>query len=216
MKVFAHRGFSSKFPEATRASFEGAIEIGADGLECDIRLTKDQIPVCFHDRNLKRIAGVSKPVAKLTLRELQEVTDITTLRELIELANKKDKELLIETKHPSRFGRGVENAVLSEIEGKSKITVMSFSLFAVLWLRKKICSTGYVVAHRWRLLFIPTEIVAIDFKLFNRSRWARKRLTKKIVYLWTVNDVKKIKFPERIKGVISDKPDLPFFLLSSR
>ena len=216
MKVFAHRGFSHKYPEATRSAYEGAIEVNADGLECDIRLTKDQIPVCFHDRNLKRIAGVSKPVAKLTLRELQELTDVITLRELVKLADKKDKELLIETKHPSRFGRGVENAVLSEIEGKSKITVMSFSLLAVLWLRKRIRSTGYVVAHRWRLLFIPTEIVAIDFQLFNRSRWARKRLSKKIVFLWTINDVKEIKFPKKIEGVISDKPDLPFFLLSSR
>ena len=212
MKVFAHRGFSHKYPEATRSAYEGAIEVNADGLECDIRLTKDQIPVCFHDRDLKRIAGVSKPVAKLTLRELQELTDVITLRELIELADKNDKELLIETKHPSRFGRGVENAVLSEIEGKSKITVMSFSLFAVLWLRKKFRTTGYVVAHRWRLLFIPTEIVAIDFQLFNRSRWARKRLSKKIVFLWTINEVSEIKFSAQISGVITDKPNLPFRL----
>jgi glycerophosphoryl diester phosphodiesterase len=210
MKVFAHRGFSHKYPEATRSAYEGAIEVNADGLECDIRLTKDQIPVCFHDRNLKRIAGVSKPVAKLTLRELQELTDVITLRELVKLADKKDKELLIETKHPSRFGRGVENAVLSEIEGKSKITVMSFSLLAVLWLRKRIRSTGYVVAHRWRLLFIPTEIVAIDFQLFNRSRWARKRLSKKIVFLWTINEVSEVKITTQIKGVITDKPNLKF------
>ncbi|MFM9141832.1 MAG: glycerophosphodiester phosphodiesterase family protein, partial [Actinomycetota bacterium] len=41
MKVFAHRGFSHKYPEATRSAYEGAIEVNADGLECDIRLTKD-------------------------------------------------------------------------------------------------------------------------------------------------------------------------------
>ena len=216
MKVFAHRGFSHKFPEASRSAYEGAIEVNSDGLECDIRLTRDQFPVCFHDRNLKRTAGSSKAVAKLTLMELRELADVMTLRELVELAGKHGKELLIETKHPSKFGRTVEKKVLSEVEGKSNFTVMSFSLSAVLWLRKRISSTGYVIGHRWRLLFLPTDIVAIDYQLFNKSKWARKRLTNKMVYLWTVNDLKDVKHHERIKGVISDKPDLPFFLLGSR
>ncbi len=216
MKVFAHRGFSYKFPEASRSAYEGAIAVNADGLECDIRLTRDLIPVCFHDRNLKRIAGISKSVSKLSLKELRELTDVMTLGELITLASEHGKDLLIETKHPSIFGRTVEKKVLSEINGRNNCTVMSFSLFAVLWLRKRIRSTGYVIRHRWKLLIIPTEIVAIDYQLFNKSKWARRRLENKVVYLWTVNEVKEVKFPKRIKGVISDKPDLPFFLLGSR
>ncbi|MFM8385055.1 MAG: glycerophosphodiester phosphodiesterase, partial [Actinomycetota bacterium] len=48
MKIYAHRGFSYKYPEATRAAYQGAIEVGADGFECDVRLTKDGIAVCFH------------------------------------------------------------------------------------------------------------------------------------------------------------------------
>ena len=212
MKVFAHRGFSHKYPEATRSAYEGAIEVNADGLECDIRLTKDQIPVCFHDRNLKRIAGSSKLVSKLSLKELRDLTDVMTLGELVKLASEHGKDLLIETKHPSIFGRNVEKKVLAEINGKNNFTVISFSLLAVLWLRKRIRSTGYVVAHRWRLLFIPTEIVAIDFQLFDRSRWARKRLSKKIVFLWTINEVSEVKFSAQISGVITDKPNLPFRL----
>ena len=89
---------------------------------------------------------------------------------------------------------------------------MSFSLFAVLWLRKRIRSTGYVIRHRWRLLFLPTEIVAIDYQLFNKSKWARGILENKVVYLWTVNDVNDVKFVGQIKGVITDKPNLPFRL----
>ena len=212
MKVFAHRGFSYKFPEASRSAYEGAIAVNADGLECDIRLTRDLIPVCFHDRNLKRIAGFSKSVSKLSLQELRELTDIMTLGELITLASEHKKDLLIETKHPSIFRRTVEKKVLAEINGKNNCTVMSFSLFAVLWLRKRIRSTGYVIRHRWRLLFLPTEIVAIDYQLFNRSKWARRRLENKVVYLWTVNDVKDVKFVGQIKGVITDKPNLPFRL----
>jgi glycerophosphoryl diester phosphodiesterase len=212
MKVFAHRGFSYKFPEASRNAYEGAIAVNADGLECDIRLTRDLIPVCFHDRNLKRIAGISKSVSKLSLKELRELTDVMTLGELVKLASEHKKDLLIETKHPSIFRRTIEKKVFAEINGKNNCTVMSFSLFAVLWLRKRILSAGYVIGHRWRLLFLPTEIVAIDYQLFNKSKWARRRLENKVVYLWTVNDVKDVKFVGQIKGVITDKPNLPFRL----
>ena len=206
MKVIAHRGFSYKFPEASRSAYEGAIAVNADGLECDIRLTRDLIPVCFHDRNLKRIAGFSKSVSKLSLQELRELTDVMTLGELVKLASEHKKDLLIETKHPSIFRRTVEKKVLAEINGKNNCTVMSFSLFAVLWLRKRIRSTGYVIGHRWRLLFLPTEIVAIDYQLFNKSKWARRRLENKVVYLWTVNEVNDVKFVGQVKGVITDKP----------
>ena len=212
MKVFAHRGFSYKFPEASRSAYEGAIAVNADGLECDIRLTRDLIPVCFHDRNLKRIAGNIKSVSRLSLKELRELTDVMTLGELVKLASEHKKDLLIETKHPSIFRRTVEKKVLAEINGKNNCTVMSFSLFAVLWLRKRILSAGYVIGHRWRLLFLPTEIVAIDYQLFNKSKWARRRLENKVVYLWTVNDVKDVKFVGQVKGVITDKPNLPFRL----
>lgn len=212
MKVFAHRGFSYKFPEASRSAYEGAIAVNADGLECDIRLTRDLIPVCFHDRNLKRIAGNIKSVSRLSLKKLRELTDVMTLGELVKLASEHKKDLLIETKHPSIFRRNVEKKVLSEINGRNNCTVMSFSLFAVLWLRKRIRSTGYVIGHRWRLLFLPTEIVAIDYQLFNKSKWARRRLENKVVYLWTVNDVKDVKFVGQVQGVITDKPNLPFRL----
>ncbi|MBU6243303.1 MAG: hypothetical protein KGP06_04500, partial [Acidobacteria bacterium] len=195
-----------------RSAYEGAIAVNADGLECDIRLTRDLIPVCFHDRNLKRIAGNTKSVSKLSLKELRELTDVMTLGELIQLASKHKKDLLIETKHPSIFRRTVEKKVLAEINGENNCTVMSFSLFAVLWLRKRILSAGYVIGHCWRLLFLPTEIVAIDYQLFNKSKWVRRRLENKVVYLWTVNDVKDVKFVGQIKGVITDKPNLPFRL----
>ena len=212
MKVFAHRGFSYKFPEASRSAYEGAIAVNADGLECDIRLTRDLIPVCFHDRNLKRIAGNIKSVSRLSLKELRELIDVMTLGELVKLASEHKKDLLIETKHPSIFRRTVEKKVLAEINGKNNCTVMSFSLFAVLWLRKRILSAGYVIGHRWRLLFLPTEIVAIDYQLFNKSKWARRRLENKVVYLWTVNEVNDVKFVGQVKGVITDKPNLPFRL----
>ena len=50
MKIFAHRGFSHKFPEGSRAAYEGAVNAGADGFECDVRLIRSGEVICFHDR----------------------------------------------------------------------------------------------------------------------------------------------------------------------
>jgi glycerophosphoryl diester phosphodiesterase len=91
---------------------------------------------------------------------------------------------------------------------------MSFSLVAVLRLRKELDDVAYVIAHRWRLLFIPTKKVAIDVELLRKSNWARKRLANREILVWTVNEVSYAKMLRewKVVGVITDRPDLPFRL----
>ena len=209
MKIYAHRGFSYKYKESTLAAYQGAIDVGADGLECDVRLTKDKVPVCFHDRTTKRIAGVNRRVATLTLAQLREITDVLTLEELLDLATKTKREVLVETKHPVISGSRVEKIVVGL--GKSyRFTAMSFSLLAVLRFKRELDDVAYVVARRWRLLYLPTKKVAVDVELFVRSPWTRRRLQRREVLLWTVNDeglfaeAKKWK----VSGLITDRPDL--------
>jgi glycerophosphoryl diester phosphodiesterase len=209
MKIYAHRGFSNKYKEATLAAYQGAIDVGADGLECDVRLTKDKVPVCFHDRTTKRIAGVNRRVATLTLAQLREITDVLTLEELLDLATKTKREVLVETKHPVISGSRVEKIVVGL--GKSyRFTAMSFSLLAVLRFKRELDDVAYVVARRWRLLYLPTKKVAVDVELFVRSPWTRRRLERREVLLWTVND--EGLFAEakewKVAGLITDRPDL--------
>ena len=71
--VMAHRGSSAIAPENTLASFRRAIADGADILETDLHLTRDQVFVCIHDATLDRTAGVPGVVAELTLAELKQV-----------------------------------------------------------------------------------------------------------------------------------------------
>ncbi|MEY3347018.1 MAG: hypothetical protein RIR40_743 [Actinomycetota bacterium] len=216
MKIYAHRGFSSKFPEATLAAYQGAIEVGADGLECDIRLTREGIPVCFHDRTTLGISGKFKFISRTSLEELQKLVSIITLEELINLARENKRDLLIETKHPVLAGGKVEAAVLEKIIGITdiRVTLMSFSILAVRRFQQKQRDVAYVIARRWRLLFIPTKSVAVDIELFAKSRWVRNRLKGKEIFLWTVNEKKYLKVISdwNIAGVITDKPDLPFRL----
>jgi glycerophosphoryl diester phosphodiesterase len=213
MKIYAHRGFSYKYPEATRAAYQGAIDVGADGFECDVRLTRDGIAVCFHDRDTKRIAGVRKRVASLTFKELQSITEVMKLEELLELAKANNKEVLIETKHPVLTGGRVER-VVTELARSYRFTAMSFSLLAVFRLKREVTDVAFVIAHRWRLLFIPTKKVAIDIELLEKSNWARRRLRNREVLVWTVNEESYIpKLREwKVAGVITDRPDLPFRL----
>ncbi|MGA0119270.1 MAG: glycerophosphodiester phosphodiesterase [Candidatus Nanopelagicaceae bacterium] len=213
MKTFAHRGFSYKYPEATLAAYKAAIDVGADGLECDVRLTKDEIPVCFHDRDTKRITGIKKRVASLTLAQLRELTEVMTLEELLELAKVNKKWVLVETKHPVLSGGLVERKVSAFAES-FEFTAMSFSLFAVLRMKRNLKDVAYVISHRWRLLYIPTKKVAIDIELLERSPWVRRRLRSHEILTWTVNDASYIpKLREwNVSAVITDRPDLPFRL----
>jgi glycerophosphoryl diester phosphodiesterase len=69
--VIAHRGASADEPEHTLAAYQEAIKIGADGLECDVRLTADGHLVCVHDRTVDRTSNGRGLVSTLELTELQ-------------------------------------------------------------------------------------------------------------------------------------------------
>jgi len=78
-RIFAHRGLTvaadgSLLDENTIPAFERALEVGADYIESDIQVSKDGVPVLFHDDNLIRVSGVDSPVHKLTWDELQQLT----------------------------------------------------------------------------------------------------------------------------------------------
>lgn len=71
--IIAHRGASHFAPENTFAAFRRAIEDKADGIEFDVRLSKDGVPVIFHDANLRRLAKSKSRVADLTAEELSRI-----------------------------------------------------------------------------------------------------------------------------------------------
>lgn len=216
MKIYAHRGFSAKFPEATHAAYQGAIDAGADGLECDIRLSREGTPICFHDRTTWRISKKFRFVSRLSVLELKKLVSAIELRELISLAVSNKRNLLIETKHPTFAGKKVESAVLAEVAKVSgiRVTLMSFSLLAIRRFARAHKDVAYVIGRRWRLLYIPTKTVAVNVELFEKSKWVRSRLAEKEVFLWTVNEIRFIdKLVQwQVAAVITDKPDLPFAL----
>ncbi len=133
--VFAHRGSSAELPEHTLAAYLRAIEEGADGLECDVRLSRDGHLVCVHDRRLERTSNGRGAVRAHTLAELESLdygswhpgtarggggsdparTRLLTLEILLGAvrAAGRQLELLIETKHPTRNGADVERQLVT-------------------------------------------------------------------------------------------------------
>ncbi len=71
--VFAHRGGRALAPENTLLAFETGLAAGADGLECDVRLSRDGVPVVIHDATLDRTTNLTGPVSARTAAELARV-----------------------------------------------------------------------------------------------------------------------------------------------
>ncbi|MFJ8645019.1 glycerophosphodiester phosphodiesterase [Streptomyces sp. NPDC093546] len=85
--VVAHRGDPYRVRENTAASIRSALARGADAVEIDVRLTRDGVPVLLHDDTLKRLWGVDRPLDRLTLAEVRELTGaegVPTLAEALE------------------------------------------------------------------------------------------------------------------------------------
>ncbi|MFC8448456.1 glycerophosphodiester phosphodiesterase family protein [Kitasatospora sp. NPDC057223] len=129
VQVVAHRGSSDALPEHTLAAYRRALAEGADGVECDVRLTADRQLVCVHDRTVKRVSDGHGSVSALTLAQLEaydfgswktggsgeggERHGVLRLESLLELVADCGRrvDLAIETKHPVRY-RGLVEAEL--------------------------------------------------------------------------------------------------------
>jgi glycerophosphoryl diester phosphodiesterase len=163
--VVAHRGASAARPEHTLAAYELALKEGADGVECDVRLTRDGHLVCVHDRRLDRTSTGAGLVSTMTLAELRELeygawhdswrpdgthgdTSLLTLDALVALVLDwhRPVKLFVETKHPVRYGSLVESKLLALLHrfgiaapasaDRSRAVVMSFSAAAVWRIRR--------------------------------------------------------------------------------
>jgi len=175
-QVVAHRGATAEAPEHTLAAYRRAAEIGADAVECDVRMTRDGVLVCVHDRQISTTSNGRGVVSALHLDELEqfhfgarkrgvrnrwggdEITAVSdepdvesglvlTLDRLLEYitATPGTVRLAIETKHPTRHARKVEEALVECLErfglirkgtpvewaGKPAVRMMSFSQLAV-------------------------------------------------------------------------------------
>jgi glycerophosphoryl diester phosphodiesterase len=133
-RVVGHRGAAGHAPENTLASFERAVEIGADVVELDVRTSADGVPVVIHDGTVDELTDGSGAVNDLTLEELQDLTvegsgKIPTLDELLDFLADTDVDVRVE---PKEFG--LADTVIAAIEEyglEDRTSVVSFEPEAI-------------------------------------------------------------------------------------
>lgn len=141
MKIYAHRGYSAKYPENTLAAFYAAANLPIDGVEFDVHLTKDQQVVVIHDESINRTSNGTGFVKDMTLQELREFDygswfseefvgmEIPTLGEVLNVFRDTNLRVNIELKSDIFVYQGLEELVLREVKQQGMIDQVVISSF---------------------------------------------------------------------------------------
>lgn len=148
-KIWAHRGASGwdkqYAPENTMPAFERAVQMGADGIETDVQLTKDGTLVLAHDETIDRVSDGSGWIKDYTLKELRGFSfskthpefgkvEIPTLEDLLCLLQYTDLELNLELKSGVLYYEGLEEKTADLVHRMGfdeRVIYSSFSHYSV-------------------------------------------------------------------------------------
>ncbi len=148
-KIIGHRGGAAGFPENTLAAFKKAVELGADGVEFDVQLTKDGEVVVIHDELIDRTMTGSGLVKEHTLKELRQMSageffspdfkseKIPTLAEVLEVVQ--DLEVInIELKNYLPYPKLEEKVLklVDQFEIREKVIISSFNHYSLQKIKK--------------------------------------------------------------------------------
>ncbi len=226
--IFAHRGARHAAPENTMAAFELALEEGADGIEFDVRLSADGVPVVLHDRRLNRVTSGAdrREVAALSLRQLQAV-DVGAgerpprLSDVLDWARGRPLRLNIELKQDvsdrARLVRSVAELLRLEPDASLRIVLSSFHPLIVQSLARTLpkLPVAWLVHSRQALLryapcfrLLGASGVHPEANLVTRARVLRFKRAGAFVNTWTVNDPKAAQQVAEagVDAIITDSP----------
>jgi glycerophosphoryl diester phosphodiesterase len=182
-------------------AYKAAIEEGADGFECDVRLSKDNQLVLWHDPDLHRITGNKGRIADLTFNEIKrEYPGVIRLEELLTLARDSKKEIAIETKHPVPTANAVEKEVmrlLSQEKPVAQIYIMSFSWLAIEKIRKinPEQKTVALLGDKYsQLMRRYTSATAIGPSISAFTKNVSLMMDPRQLFVWSVDDAKDVLF----------------------
>ena len=215
------------------AAYENAVHQGADGFECDLRLTKDGIAVLWHDADLKRRADSDAVVAETKYKKLKEIyPQIVTLDEFLDYAIAEKKSLLLETKHPVPTRTAIEDRVVEKIHSEVKrieksgisVNIMSFSWFAIERVKAldKNISTTYLL-HDYTTWFSAryssAQSLGPGISLLRKKPALAKRIkdSGRKLNVWTVDEPQDIALCQHlgVDNLITNRPGFAREILRS-
>jgi glycerophosphoryl diester phosphodiesterase len=209
-------------PENTLRGLRAGLALGVDGIEIDVQLSADGVPVLLHDNTLDRTTNGSGPLSAMAFAQLRELDagdgeQVPTLREALAVVVP-TALLVIEVKAaPDQAPDSVVDAVLSDVGGaaaKDRVWLWSFDAALLEALARQapqlpvahLCrsATHEVRARVERLGLAGVSIADVDESVVRDFR--RQGLA---VFCWTKNDptdlARLVKLP--LSGIVSDYPD---------
>lgn len=238
--VIGHRGAPGAAPENTVPSFVKAMELGADGIELDVSLSKDGAVMVFHNYLLNKTTDGRGLLSKRTLPELKSLdagsffsgefagTRIPVLQEVIDALDDKTL-LLIEIKTGITGNRGIEKEVAALVARNdlyNRVVVSSFNPFILMRIKRADARIPVGFLHLPLLPFlmdrgsfvsaVNPEFLHPHHKKVNEEYLSRARARGCCVMAWTVNSKEDMlrMIDLGVDGIITDYPDILRGLLS--
>lgn len=235
--IIAHRGASAYYPENTMAAFRGAVAMDAEMIELDVLLSKDGVPVVFHDAHLDDHTNGSGKVSDYSFEKLKELDagswfdkrfageQIPTLEEVLQFASG-TIALNIEIKTEAvtnELRGGVEEkslALVRKYDMTNHVLFSSFDYRAVAHLKELApeISAAVLYNNRWPNHKLPHELInEYEADAFNCSY---RELTKKRLaslrnynipsFVYTVDSKSRMRklIAAGVNGIFTNKPDL--------
>jgi glycerophosphoryl diester phosphodiesterase len=225
----AHRGASAEAPENTLAAFRRALELGVDGLELDVQVTRDGVPVVFHDDTLVRLTGRRGRIAQFTRRELRAFRvrgeAIPTLAEVLALVRRR-AVVQIELKRGAPVAPVV--AAVRRARAAGAVVLASFGAELVAEARALSPRIPRMLIHEGRmgrskspldrvdrLAGLLAELgaagVSLNFRAISSARFVDALKSRGFcVWCWTVNDPRAMLRLARfgVDAILTDDPAL--------
>lgn len=218
--IIAHRGFADNCRENTLEAYQKAIDVGADAIELDIRKTRDNVLISFHDEFICK-----KQIARLTYAEINDLArslnfNVPTLEEVLKLVRGKIK-LDIELKEKG-YEIEIINLVLNYLNIEQFI-LTSFHFPSLLTTKISFpkIQTGLILANQITKYFNlnkklnSIDCLVLNLKLLNSDCLKINQKSNKSIIVWTVNtsiDIENLLKNKIISGIITDCPDLAISL----
>lgn len=209
-KITAHRGNSISKPENTIQAFNSAVDNLADYIELDIRLTKDNVPVVFHDRSLIRITGHEYKIKDLSFNDLKSFDvgswfdnkysqeTVPSFEEII-YKLKGNVKFNIELKSVKNNAVLVDKVIkiinLYNIERDCIITSSNYDILKMVKEISHEYKTGYILKMGYGQLenLSYADIICLNKDFVTRSTVYNLHKNGKEIHVWTVNDKNSLK-----------------------
>ena len=220
-KIIAHRGASAHAPENTMAAFQLALDQGADGIELDVMLTKDNRIAVIHDDTVDRTTSGSGRVSEMTLAELQalDAGDGEKISSLDEVLDRFGGRFLIniELKNYSSVLDSLPTEVAKLVKSKElmeSVLISSFNPFNIARFRKRAPEAvlGLITqpkqAKNWMWRLFKYDALHPHFSDVDPVLVAALHARSRQVNVWTVDEAAEIRWLAglQVDSIITNDP----------